>query len=519
VANGFYSAVTLAAAFVSACSTPLADSGSGARLDLVVADGRIDLVAAKPIVLDDAPRAGAPAPTDLAWSFVAAKGKVLARGAVGDPRLVHVERQPDEEPVPQGDLRAGAGAIQIEIPDVAGTVRIEDSAGTLLGTLEHAPLRGDAFDAGLDDSKSDINFQTDLIGKPVLVSAAAPETANPINLLFVPEGYRESELARFHSDVAATVATLSQTDGYLEHWGEINIWYQDIRSKSSGISDPARGIVRDTAFNITFGDGKTLPRKCLMPSKKWDAKSVSNLQRLATLTNADTMLVLANATERGGCSNFSAGFIVLSAAPEFNPGEGLAHELGHALFALGDEYSAVGSTSCDAAAPNLTDNLDAIPWADLIAPETEIPTSTSVGSGVVGAFEGAGYCETGVYRPEANCRMRSPGPTFCAVCRREIERTFARRATAVRRATITNRTGADFWMQCDGRTGTAVCTGWTRVAAGASRELAMSGGRLIIDTTTIAGAPVRWSQVRVDAPSAAFSIFANSDDPLSPAGE
>jgi len=507
------------ATFVSACSTgEPSDPSSGARLALVVAHGRVELVSAKPIVRDgDAPREGTPAPTDLTWSFVASGGSVLARGAAGDPRLVHVE-QMDGEAVPPGDLRAGAGAIEVEIPDVAGTLRVEDSAGQLLGTLAHERLGSSAFDAGLDPGKADINFKTDLIGTPVLLSSAAPEVTNPINLLFVPEGYRESELQRFHDDMRATVATLSTTDGYREHWSEINVWYQDIRSKSSGISDPARAIVRDTAFNITYGDGKTLPRKCLMPSNKWNATSVSNVARLAATTNADTVVVLANATERGGCSNFSAGFIVLSAAAAFNPGEGLAHELGHALFKLGDEYAANGNTSCDAAAPNLTDNLDAIPWQDLIAPETEIPT-TFADPGTVGAFEGAGYCETGVYRPEAECRMRSPGPAFCAVCRREIERTFARRATAVRRATITNSTGADFWIQCDGRTGTAVCTGWTRVPAGASRELAMTAGRLIIDTTTIAGAPVRWSQLRIDAPSAAFSIFANADDPLSPVTE
>lgn len=500
--------IAVTAAF--ACSTT-ERSDAGARLDLVVADGRIELVAATPIALDDVPRAGRPAPTDLAWSFVGSSGNVLASGAVGDPRLVHVERM-DGGAVPEGDLRAGAGAIQIEIPDAAGTLRIVDVAGELLGTLDHAPLDNNAFDAGMVDGKADINFQTDVIGSPVRVSRAA--VANPINLLFVPEGYRQSELARFHADVQATVATLSMTDGYREHWSEIQIWYQDIRSKSSGISDPARGIVRDTAFNVTFGDGKALPRKCLMPSKQWNAASVSNVGRLAATTNADTVIVLANATERGGCSNFAAGFIVLSAAAAFNPGEGLAHELGHALFKLGDEYSAPGSTTCDADAPNLTSHLDAIPWQDLIAPETPIPT-TSSSAGDVGAFEGGGYCETGVYRPEAECRMRSPGPAFCAVCRREIDRTFEQRATAVRRATITNRTGADLWMQCDGRTGTAVCTGWTRLAPGASRELAMTAGQLILDTTTIAGAPVRWSQLRVRAPSAAFSIFANVDAPLS----
>jgi hypothetical protein len=38
----------------------------------------------------------------------------------------------------------------------------------------------------------------------------------------------------------------------------------------------------------------------------------------------------------------------------------------------------------------------------------------------VGAFEGGGYLEEGMYRPQRNCMMRNYAP-FCAVCNRTIE--------------------------------------------------------------------------------------------------
>ncbi len=45
--------------------------------------------------------------------------------------------------------------------------------------------------------------------------------------------------------------------------------------------------------------------------------------------------------------------------------------------------------------------------------------------GRVGAFEGAGYCSKGVYRPELDCIMFTKGSKpFCRVCRAAIERTI-----------------------------------------------------------------------------------------------
>ena len=60
-------------------------------------------------------------------------------------------------------------------------------------------------------------------------------------------------------------------------------------------------------------------------------------------------------------------------------------------------------------------------WADLVAPNTPIPTpNTNQYNNTVGAFEGGGYLTEGMYRPQRNCMMRNYAP-FCAVCNRTIE--------------------------------------------------------------------------------------------------
>jgi hypothetical protein len=131
----------------------------------------------------------------------------------------------------------------------------------------------------------------------------------------------------------------------------------------------------------------------------------------------------------------------------------------------------------------------------------------------VGAYEGGGYCLSGVYRPQATCKMRELTGNFCSVCRRELDRRFLRRATAVARATVTNRTGVSLWLLCDGHFGTPACSGWTQVAPDATAELALSEGRFLFQSSSPALAA--WSGVKLDAPREQFSIYANAADPFS----
>jgi hypothetical protein len=98
--------------------------------------------------------------------------------------------------------------------------------------------------------------------------------------------------------------------------------------------------------------------------------------------------------------------------------------MGHAILNLADEYEAGTCDTTDKAA-NLSSSasLDQIPWSDLVNTK-ELPTLDQ-SPNVVGAFEGAGYCTRGLYRPAHDCLMRSLGIKMCPVCRRELDRFFA----------------------------------------------------------------------------------------------
>src|SRR6187200_1289534 len=104
-------------------------------------------------------------------------------------------------------------------------------------------------------------------------------------------------------------------------------------------------------------------------------------RRLGTEAGADVVVVIANTTEYGGCASNG----VFSVTKDASGAEIVAHELGHALFNLADEYDYGGSPPCANAATeaNVTNHgtRDGVPWADLVT-ASQFPTPA--GSGGVG---------------------------------------------------------------------------------------------------------------------------------------
>jgi len=96
--------------------------------------------------------------------------------------------------------------------------------------------------------------------------------------------------------------------------------------------------------------------------------------------------------------------------PTIDP-DAFVHELGHALFGLGDEYGEYEGALPSSAhweialTPNLTTDPSGARWKHIID----------------SVVEGGGYYSIGVYRPEEKCRMReSRSEKFCAVCAHSI---------------------------------------------------------------------------------------------------
>ncbi|MGE0546996.1 MAG: M64 family metallopeptidase [Kofleriaceae bacterium] len=410
-----------------ACSAEQPPIGpGGARLEVLFAPGRVELVRATPLAVSPT-ELGEPSQigSDVRWELVSTAGSVVASGSAPDRRAVDYE--PDDaddpdDPTMTGALRAQSATLSLELPNVAGTLRVLEPTGALIGTLEIAQLRGDYSADGWAAGKSDIDFDTDLIGDPVLLVGDGTVERH-FNLLFVPEGYRADQQIQFHDDLDDLIGKLKTTDVYKDYFAtHFNVWRQDIQSADTGVSDPNGVANKDTAFNITFGDGMTLPRRCLMPAANWNTVSVASLARLREMVHADVIIIIANTSEHAGCAR-RADRLIVQAATSARAAAVLGHELGHALFGLADEYVETGRP-CQTG-PNLTYSLTAIPWQDLIAPTTPIPTPSNPPSGLVGAWQGGGRCSQGVWRPEHICKMRRNEAQFCDVCERLAKQRFA----------------------------------------------------------------------------------------------
>ncbi len=138
------------------------------------------------------------------------------------------------------------------------------------------------------------------------------------------------------------------------------------------------------------------------------------------------VIVLLNNPGFGGCGG--GGVATLPLGVTWST---FAHELGHALGGLGDEYHADNQAykGDEPPEPNLTKNTNrhTLRWAGDINASTPIPTGGDDytppkpagwnDSQDVGLFEGGGGSYTsGIYRPVVNCRMNSNDPPFCPVC-------------------------------------------------------------------------------------------------------
>ncbi len=276
-------------------------------------------------------------------------------------------------------------------------------------------------------------------------------SSSRFDIVVTGDGYRPDELPLFAARVDEFCERLFDAAPFDVLRGVVNVHRLDVASTDSGAANPATcgdGTPGDTTgdtvaprtfFDATFCGAGGGSRRLLTV----DAAAV-----LATVAAAvpayDMVFVQVNATRYGGSGGPVA---VFSAHPD--AAEIALHEMGHTAFGLADEYPAkAGCARPDPGHdrhpgpepdyPNVTVDPAVAKWATLVTVGTPLPTMTNpdpsrcdvrpspVPAGTVGAFEGADYHRSGVYRPEYDCRMRTLGTPFCAVCQREIRRQVLR---------------------------------------------------------------------------------------------
>jgi hypothetical protein len=260
-------------------------------------------------------------------------------------------------------------------------------------------------------------------------------------MVLVSEGYKASEMAKFHNDAQSLVNTLFSTAPFDTLQSAINVHRLDVASTDSGADDPVAcggtGAVRATFFDAHF--------------------CTNGIRRLLVVDNANVMstvgahvppwdmiMVLVNSTVYGGSGGAVAVYSMASGATEI-----AIHEMGHTAFGLADEYEYYAGCGTGEAGhdhhpavepvePNVTidSNRATIKWGALVLASTPMPTTSNADcsdcdtqpnplpADTVGAYEGAHYHHCDAFRPQFNCRMRELNNPFCAVCRRRIVETL-----------------------------------------------------------------------------------------------
>jgi hypothetical protein len=272
--------------------------------------------------------------------------------------------------------------------------------------------------------------------------------AQRYNIVVLGDGYRSNEMNKYQADVQNFVDTLRATAPFDALWCGINIHRVDVTSTDSGADEPAAcadgsvgsGATRKTYFDSTFCGGGQIRR--LLTCNTTTARNAA----LAQVPQMHMTMVIVNSSVYGGSGGAVATF---STHP--NAAEIAIHEMGHTAFGFADEYSyysgcGSGEAGHDTYAgsepiePNVTanSNRNTIKWKGVLSspvdllPTTVNPNCTDCDAqadpkpaGYVGAYTGARYFHCGVFRASYDCRMRSLGVPFCAVCQKTIRDTLA----------------------------------------------------------------------------------------------
>ncbi|MGD0791992.1 MAG: IgA Peptidase M64 [Terriglobales bacterium] len=292
------------------------------------------------------------------------------------------------------------------------------------------------------------------------------DPATKVDLLVLGDGYTAAERPKFEKDARRFVEALFSTSPFREHQKDFNVWGLCPAAEESGVSRPSSGVYRRSPVGASYDTFGT-ERYVLTTENR-------ALRDVASFAPYEFIEILVNGQTYGGGGIFNQYATV--AIDNLWAGYVGVHEFGHQFAALADEYYTSdvaylpSENKTEPWEPNVTALLDPanLKWTELVAAGTPVPTpwdkeefdrferdiqrqrkelraagkpeeemdelfrkqrekeDAMLGSekyaGEVGAFEGANYETKGYYRSEVDCIMFTRHKTFCAVCRRAIER-------------------------------------------------------------------------------------------------
>jgi hypothetical protein len=336
------------------------------------------------------------------------------------------------------------------------------------------------FNDEIDPAGIEVNRESPSGGVTVVPVVSHGDPHAHVDIAIVGEGYTASEEGKFRSDLRHFAKVFFAQEPYASLEDHFNVSGVLKPSTESGCDEPSRGVWKDTAVGASFDalgseryllteDNRALrdiaahvPYDAVMimvNQARYGGGGIYNLYSVFTTDNQWSDYVFLH--------EFGHSFA------------GLADEYYTSSVAYNDFYP----KGVEPDAPNITALLDPghVKWGELVKPGTPIPTpwekadfdamdrayqkvreelngkiatamrtgapaaqvdelkeeaeqlsrehaekvdaylAKSAWTGVVGAFQGAGYASEGLYRPMLDCIMFTKGvKPFCAVCQRAI---------------------------------------------------------------------------------------------------
>lgn len=235
--------------------------------------------------------------------------------------------------------------------------------------------------------------------------------SNRIDIVILGDGYTSSELATTFTNHANALSQylfnsgpLTQPFGRYKNF--FNVHVIDVESNENGADIGPESIERDTALDSKyFYDGSTERLLYINDSK---ANQQLNAALAGTAIEADMKFVTVNSDKYGG----GGGLYAVYAGGNSSSLEVAVHEVAHSFAHLGDEYGGADGIHVgpEPSEVNITDDPGGQKWSRWLGYEQE-------GIGTIGAYEGAYYTDTGLYRPSENSKMRSLNNPFDAISR------------------------------------------------------------------------------------------------------
>lgn len=268
-------------------------------------------------------------------------------------------------------------------------------------------------------------FLSSLVAPPPVVNGYSivqqtGANANRIEMVFLGDGYTSGQLGTTYLQHVGNLVSYLFDDSLLtEPFGRyhnfFNIYAVNVVSNESGADKETPGKTVDTALGATFfADGVTDRLLDINVQLAGEALSIG-LQGSGIVP--DMKFVTVNTGVYGGAGGSFATF----AGGNASANELALHEMAHSFVGLADEYTAAGTggqsgsdyTGGEPWQANVTKSPTGEKWAQWVGYDQP-------GIGVIGAYEGGMYYQTGIYRPSMNSKMRSLGQPFDAIAREQF---------------------------------------------------------------------------------------------------